>query len=107
MGQFGVAAQFGGSSPSLCSAKHAHQQQQSRSLHTRSRVNRYFVKRVQYPWIDDMKKEAWKFQHQDMIEHFKENKPSAIDSTAHLAARSWPRFASQDHIRDAKKIPAL
>lgn len=64
----------------------------------------YKVRRVDYPWKDEILKESWGFLHQEMIDHF-QTQPQH-DSTVHIRAEQWPRFTMTQQILEANRVPA-
>lgn len=65
----------------------------------------YNIKRVQYPWMNMMKKYAWNFLKQEMINHF-DAQPER-DSTVHVRAAEWPVFTMKEVLMEQGRLPCL
>lgn len=39
-----------------------------------------------------------------MIAHFRQNKPSTVNTTIELRARAWPRFTNKESIHEEGKL---
>jgi len=64
----------------------------------------YNIRRVDYPWKDQILRESWKFLKQDMIHYF-QSQPQR-DSTVHIHAQEWPRFTMKEELLERGFVPA-
>lgn len=76
-----------------------------RTTQRSSTSRRYNVKRIDYPWKAELQRDAWSFLKQEMVAHF-QNSP-ARDSTIHIRAEQWPRFAMKEELLENGRLPAV
>ncbi|CAD7959318.1 unnamed protein product [Amoebophrya sp. A25] len=67
------------------------------------------VRRVLYPWQQELQRDAWAFMHQEMIAHFRSpEREDPTRSLVRLNARLWPKFCSKEMILEEKdRLPGL
>jgi len=66
---------------------------------------RYNLKRVDYPWKQEILKYSWNFLKQEMVDHFV-SQPQR-DSTVHLVSGEWPRFTMKEELLEQGLLPAM
>jgi hypothetical protein len=66
----------------------------------------YRIKRVDYPFLQYMRSQAWGALHAEMIKFFRQEKPERV-STVSVTAKRWPRFASKEQLLNEALVPAI
>lgn len=66
----------------------------------------YRIKRVEYPWMRELRAYSWKSLRGEMIRFFKREQP-ARNSTVSLVARDWPRFVSKEQLISEGLVPGI
>lgn len=66
---------------------------------------RHKIRRVDYPWKQEILKYSWNFLKEEMVQHF-QNQPER-DSTVNLVASEWPRFTMKEELLEAGLLPTL
>lgn len=70
-----------------------------------STSTRYNIRRVDYPWKVRLQKDAWQVMKEEMIAYF-QAQPQR-DSTVHIRAAEWPKFAMKEELIENGRLPAL
>lgn len=67
--------------------------------------SKYKVKRIRYPWKEQIVKESWKFLKDEMVQYF-ESQP-ARDSTINIRSGVWPKFTMKEELLENGRLPAI